>query len=76
MGSNDYINNYFVPQYYPSSHLYTPEQYAALLIKQYSRQIVVSIIPYNDFVFFIEKNILFILFYFFIIVIDFVHVRS
>ncbi|KAJ6751248.1 hypothetical protein OIU85_001744 [Salix viminalis] len=27
MGSNDYLNNYFVPGYYKTSRLYTPEQY-------------------------------------------------
>ncbi|PSR98659.1 GDSL esterase/lipase [Actinidia chinensis var. chinensis] len=39
MGSNDYINNYLVPQYYPTSRMYTPKQYATVLIKQYSQQI-------------------------------------
>uniref|UniRef100_A0A2N9HZN5 GDSL esterase/lipase n=1 Tax=Fagus sylvatica TaxID=28930 RepID=A0A2N9HZN5_FAGSY len=39
MGNNDYINNYFMPQYYPTSRLYTPEQYANVLIKQYSQQL-------------------------------------
>ncbi|KAM7500606.1 hypothetical protein LguiA_025020 [Lonicera macranthoides] len=39
MGSNDYINNYFMPQFYPTSHEYTPEEYATVLIQQYSQQI-------------------------------------
>ncbi|KAK8571002.1 hypothetical protein V6N13_094099 [Hibiscus sabdariffa] len=39
IGSNDYINNYFLPQYYNTSRLFTPHQYAAYLIRQYSRQI-------------------------------------
>ncbi|XP_057471149.1 GDSL esterase/lipase At1g29670-like [Actinidia eriantha] len=39
MGSNDYINNYLVPQYYPTSRMYTPKRYATVLIKQYSQQI-------------------------------------
>ncbi|KAE8669603.1 Detected protein of unknown function [Hibiscus syriacus] len=39
IGSNDYINNYFMPQYYNTSRLFTPHQYAAYLIQQYSRQI-------------------------------------
>ncbi|KAL8511742.1 hypothetical protein ACS0TY_018250 [Phlomoides rotata] len=43
MGNNDYLNNYLVPQYYRSSTLYTPQQYAALLIHQYSQQLTVSI---------------------------------
>ena len=42
MGNNDYINNYFMPQYYPTSRLYTPEQYANVLIKQYSQQLRVG----------------------------------
>ncbi|XP_050367373.1 GDSL esterase/lipase At1g29660-like [Argentina anserina] len=32
MGNNDYINNYFMPQFYPTSRRYTPEQYASVLI--------------------------------------------
>ncbi|XVE98811.1 hypothetical protein REPUB_Repub03eG0140900 [Reevesia pubescens] len=39
IGSNDYINNYFMPEFYNTSHLYSPEQYAAYLIEQYSQQI-------------------------------------
>ncbi|KAI7993753.1 GDSL esterase/lipase [Camellia lanceoleosa] len=39
MGSNDYISNYLMPQIYPSSSLYTPEQYATVLIQQYSQQL-------------------------------------
>ncbi|KAH6818112.1 hypothetical protein C2S51_001715 [Perilla frutescens var. frutescens] len=38
-GSNDYINNYYLPEYYPSSTLYTPDQYATVLIDQYSQQL-------------------------------------
>ena len=41
MGSNDYINNYFLPQYYHTSKKFTTEQYAEVLIKQYSGQILV-----------------------------------
>lgn len=36
LGSNDYLNNYFMPNTYPTSRRYTPEQYAAVLIQQYS----------------------------------------
>ncbi|KAI5331430.1 hypothetical protein L3X38_021556 [Prunus dulcis] len=39
MGSNDYINNYFLPQFYDTSRIYNHEQYATVLIHQYSRQI-------------------------------------
>ncbi|KAJ4703733.1 GDSL esterase/lipase [Melia azedarach] len=35
IGSNDYINNYFLPQFYNSSKQYTTDQYAKHLIKQY-----------------------------------------
>ncbi|BFG28013.1 hypothetical protein CerSpe_142870 [Prunus speciosa] len=40
MGNNDYINNYFKPQFYPTNRIYTLEQYTTLLIEQYSRQIM------------------------------------
>ncbi|XP_050374537.1 GDSL esterase/lipase At4g18970-like [Argentina anserina] len=39
IGSNDYINNYFMPRLYRTSQLYTPEQYADVLIQQYSQQL-------------------------------------
>ncbi|XP_056177009.1 GDSL esterase/lipase At5g45670-like [Syzygium oleosum] len=39
MGNNDYINNYFMPDKYPPSRIYTPEQYADVLIKQYKQQL-------------------------------------
>ncbi|KAF5821036.1 putative triacylglycerol lipase [Helianthus annuus] len=39
MGNNDYINNYFLPKYYNTSSVYTPEQYAEALVEQYSRQL-------------------------------------
>ncbi|OIW20186.1 hypothetical protein TanjilG_06587 [Lupinus angustifolius] len=34
IGSNDYLNNYFLPEYYPTSTIYTPEQYAEALIDE------------------------------------------
>ncbi|KAJ8626731.1 hypothetical protein MRB53_020038 [Persea americana] len=37
-GGNDYINNYFLPAFYPTSRLYSPQQYATLLIQQYKEQ--------------------------------------
>ncbi|XP_057471506.1 GDSL esterase/lipase At1g29670-like [Actinidia eriantha] len=40
MGSNDYINNYLMPQFYPTSTIYTPQQYARALIQQYKQQLV------------------------------------
>ncbi|CAH9055589.1 unnamed protein product [Cuscuta europaea] len=39
VGSNDYLNNYFMPIYYSSSRQYTPDQYADLLIQQYTQQL-------------------------------------
>jgi len=42
MGSNDYINNYFMPAVYQTSKLYTPEQYADVLIEQYQQQLKVT----------------------------------
>lgn len=43
IGNNDYINNYLMPQFYPTSRLHMPDQYAALLIEQYSQQLKVTI---------------------------------
>ncbi|KAL8108228.1 GDSL esterase/lipase At1g29670-like [Apium graveolens] len=40
LGSNDYLNNYFVPSIYPTSKLLTPEQYADDLIKQYTAHLM------------------------------------
>ncbi|KAL5772095.1 hypothetical protein ACOSQ2_012019 [Xanthoceras sorbifolium] len=39
LGSNDYLNNYFMPLYYSSGQQYTPEQWADLLIQEYTRQL-------------------------------------
>nr|XP_043625228.1 GDSL esterase/lipase At1g29670-like [Erigeron canadensis] len=39
MGSNDYINNYLMPNNYVTSRIYTPDQYAADLVRQYSKQL-------------------------------------
>ncbi|KAK7245591.1 hypothetical protein RIF29_40438 [Crotalaria pallida] len=39
IGSNDYINNYFLPDFYNSSRNYTPEKYAEALVQQYAQQI-------------------------------------
>ncbi|KAK1375447.1 GDSL-lipase protein [Heracleum sosnowskyi] len=39
LGNNDYINNYLKPLFYSSSHKYTPQQFAEVLIQQYSEQI-------------------------------------
>ncbi|KAJ3695122.1 hypothetical protein LUZ60_000499 [Juncus effusus] len=36
MGSNDYLNNYFMPAFYNTGQRYTPEQYADDLIQRYT----------------------------------------
>ncbi|XP_062160830.1 GDSL esterase/lipase At5g45670-like [Alnus glutinosa] len=39
MGSNDYLNNYFMPLFYSTGSQYTPEQYADVLLRDYSEQL-------------------------------------
>ncbi|KAL5714676.1 hypothetical protein ACHQM5_016605 [Ranunculus cassubicifolius] len=39
-GSNDYINNYLMPNLYPTSNYYTPQNFAYLLLNHYARQLV------------------------------------
>ncbi|XP_024988198.1 GDSL esterase/lipase At1g29670-like [Cynara cardunculus var. scolymus] len=39
MGSNDYINNYLMPNDYPTSRIYNIDQYAEVLVRQYSLQL-------------------------------------
>ncbi|GMN43438.1 hypothetical protein TIFTF001_012639 [Ficus carica] len=39
MGNNDYLGNYFLPQFYGTSTRFTPEEYAQVLINQYRDQI-------------------------------------
>lgn len=51
IGSNDYINNYFLPQFYPTSHIYSPEQYAEALIEELSLNLLVYIYPLSTEVF-------------------------
>ncbi|EEF40882.1 zinc finger protein, putative [Ricinus communis] len=38
-GSNDYINNYLMPSIYSSSYIYSPPQFANLLLNHYARQL-------------------------------------
>ncbi|KAM6552299.1 hypothetical protein CsatB_002107 [Cannabis sativa] len=40
IGNNDYILNYLLPRIYNTSTLYTPQQYAKLLIQKYEYQIL------------------------------------
>ncbi|OAY25024.1 GDSL esterase/lipase At1g29670 [Manihot esculenta] len=39
LGSNDYLNNYFLPQRYPTSKTFTLDAYAKALVTQFSEQI-------------------------------------
>ncbi|KAE8715197.1 GDSL esterase/lipase [Hibiscus syriacus] len=39
LGSNDYLNNYFMPLFYSTSRRFSPEQYADVLIQQYTQQL-------------------------------------
>ncbi|KAL4348493.1 hypothetical protein GQ457_17G001470 [Hibiscus cannabinus] len=39
IGSNDYINNYFKPEFYETSRCFTPSEYATLLVQQLSLQL-------------------------------------
>ncbi|KAF8762181.1 hypothetical protein HU200_009728 [Digitaria exilis] len=39
MGSNDYLNNYFMPDYYDTAERYTPRDYASLLLQGYAAQL-------------------------------------
>ncbi|KAL4614050.1 hypothetical protein ACB092_07G027500 [Castanea dentata] len=42
IGSNDYLNNYFLPQFYPTSRIYNQEQYATVLVQQLSQQLLLG----------------------------------
>ncbi|GKV35174.1 hypothetical protein SLEP1_g43478 [Rubroshorea leprosula] len=39
MGSNDYLNNYFMPNFYTTSSDYDTKAYAAVLVQDYARQL-------------------------------------
>ncbi|CAI0475437.1 unnamed protein product [Linum tenue] len=41
MGSNDYINNYFLPEFFSTAQQFTPLQYADDLIRRYNKQLKV-----------------------------------
>lgn len=43
MGSNDYLNNYFMRDFYNTGSQYTPQAYANALIHDYTNQLTVSI---------------------------------
>lgn len=54
IGSNDFLNNYFLPQHYPTKGKYTTDQYAAALVQELSTYLKVftscifSIDPINE----------------------------
>ncbi|CAI8584712.1 unnamed protein product [Vicia faba] len=39
LGSNDYLNNYFMPEFYPTGSQYTPEAFADVLIEAYTEHL-------------------------------------
>ncbi|KAL7605577.1 hypothetical protein Lser_V15G16260 [Lactuca serriola] len=39
IGSNDYINNFLIPELYPECHKYSSDEYAAILVRQYSQHL-------------------------------------
>uniref|UniRef100_A0A7N0V9D9 Uncharacterized protein n=1 Tax=Kalanchoe fedtschenkoi TaxID=63787 RepID=A0A7N0V9D9_KALFE len=39
LGSNDYLNNYFMTDFYSTSTQFTPKAYAASLLRDYARQL-------------------------------------
>ncbi|KAJ9563307.1 hypothetical protein OSB04_008467 [Centaurea solstitialis] len=39
-GSNDYLNNYFIPSMYETSNMFTVEEFTKVLIQQYRSQIL------------------------------------
>jgi hypothetical protein len=41
MGSNDYLNNYLMPNYNTRNE-YNGDQYSSLLVQQYTKQLTVS----------------------------------
>ncbi|XP_073227001.1 GDSL esterase/lipase At4g18970-like [Cicer arietinum] len=43
LGSNDYLNNYFMPQFYSTGSQYTPDEYADNLIQSYTEQLKVTL---------------------------------
>jgi len=46
LGSNDYLNNYFMPTIYSTSRQFTPQQYANVLLQAYAQQLKVRLFFY------------------------------
>ena len=62
MGSNDYLNNYYMPNFYTTSSEFTTKAYAAALLQDYSRQLTVSS-KFSDSVIVTPRNIVHVLLY-------------
>ena len=43
LGSNDYLNNYFMPQFYSSSRQYSTDEFADVLLEEYTKQLQVCL---------------------------------
>ena len=56
MGSNDYLNNYLMPNY-PTRNQYNGQQFADLLVTQYSQQLTVRFTPIVCNIFIYKKPI-------------------
>lgn len=46
MGSNDYLNNYFMPTFYSTASQFTTRAFANTLLQDYTRQLTVCISNY------------------------------
>jgi len=46
MGSNDYLNNYLMPNY-PTRNQYNGQQYADLLVQTYRQQLTVTFLSFS-----------------------------
>lgn len=57
IGSNDYINNYFLPQFYPTRLIYSPKQYAEALVEELSSNLLVHLLKLSAFHFCFHKMI-------------------
>lgn len=54
MGTNDYINNYFMPQYYPTRYLYNPHHFSTLLVARYKAQLQVFIYFFHQLILWLD----------------------
>lgn len=44
IGNNDYLNNYLMPVFYGTSFMYSPKNYAEILIEAYKNHILVKLL--------------------------------